>query len=192
MVVDRGQCCSLVSPLKRFAKSISKNLCIKPRANGRKIVNQYELLHECMSVVWVSVLFFCSKAQCDPYFQVHTRQWACGGSGVTCNCGLALRDHNDVIEFNCCNKRLYFDRVTPIRVKRRSKGGLSPAISVTQTQMSFYAQYEVSLLLQSTLIVPHSLWFVKWSIISLTFVARFVAQSQFILNNPTLGENFKL
>ena len=68
MVVDRGQCCSLVSPLKRFAKSIYKNLCIKPRANGRKIVNHYELLHECMSVVWVSMLFFCSKAQCDPYF----------------------------------------------------------------------------------------------------------------------------
>ena len=33
-----------VSALKRFAKSIYKNLCIKPRGNGRKIVNQYELL----------------------------------------------------------------------------------------------------------------------------------------------------
>ena len=54
--------------------------------------------------------------------------------------------------------------------------------------MSFYAQYKVSLLLQSTTLslicgMEH---------ISLTFAAEFVKQSQFIFNNSTLGENFKL
>ena len=107
---------------------------------------------------------------------------------MTCNCGLVLRDHNDVIEFNCCNEHLRYDRVTAIRVKVRSKQRLSPGISITQTQMSFYAQYKVSLLLQSTTLslicgMEH---------ISLTFAAGFVKQSQFIFNNSTLGENFKL
>ena len=91
-----------------------------------------------------------------------------------------LRDHNDVIEFNCCNERLHYDHVTPIRVKVRSKQRLSPGISITQTQMSFYAQYKVSLLLQSTTL---SL-ICEMEHISLTFAAGFVEQSQFIFNNP--------
>ena len=54
--------------------------------------------------------------------------------------------------------------------------------------MSFYAQYKVSLILQSTTLslicgMEH---------ISLTFSAGFVEQSQFIFNNRTLRENFKL
>ena len=46
--------------------------------------------------------------------------------------------------------------------------------------MSFYAQYKVSLLLQSTTL---SL-ICEMEHISLTFAAGFVEQSQFIFNNP--------
>ena len=130
------------------------------------------------------------KAQCDPYLQVHTRQWACSGSNtlVTCNCGVVLRDHNDVIEFNCCNEPLYFDQVTPIRVKVKSKRRLSPGISITQTQISSYVAYKVSLLLQNTTLslicgIEH---------ISLTFAVGFLEQSQSVFNKSAQGENFKL
>ena len=104
---------------------------------------------------------------------------------VTCNCGLVLRDHNDVIEFNCCNERLYYDLVTPMRVKVRSKQRLSPGISITQTRITFNSEYKVSLLLRSTTL---SLIY-GMDHISLTFAAGFVEQSQFTSNNPTLGEN---
>ena len=100
-----------------------------------------------LHVVLVPLIVY-TKAQCDSYLQVHTRQWACVGPGsntlVTCNCGLVLRDYNDVIEFNCCNERLHYDFVTPIRVKVRSKQRLSPGISITQTLMGHYTQYVVS------------------------------------------------
>lgn len=78
---------------------------------------------------------------------MHTRQWTCGysrGYSVTCNCGVVLRDHNDVIEFNCCNEYLYYDNVTPIRVKVRSKKRLAPGISIRQTFIGFNSKYRVN------------------------------------------------
>ncbi|XP_078371975.1 von Willebrand factor D and EGF domain-containing protein-like isoform X3 [Oculina patagonica] len=65
-------------------------------------------------------------------FEVHTRQWSCNRAGVTCNCGAVLRDHNDVIEFNCCNKDLRFQNQhpTPLQVKLRSAKCLRPGIYV--------------------------------------------------------------
>ena len=74
---------------------------------------------------------------------MHTRQWTCDYSR-TCNCGVVLRDHNDVIEFNCCNEYLYYDNVTPIRVKVRSKKRLAPGISINQTLNGFNSQYRVN------------------------------------------------
>ena len=64
--------------------------------------------------------------------KVQTRQWACNYAGVTCNCGAVLRDHNDVIEFNCCNKDLKFQNThpTPLQVKIRSPKCLRPGINV--------------------------------------------------------------
>ncbi|XP_068690653.1 neurogenic locus notch homolog protein 1-like, partial [Montipora foliosa] len=65
----------------------------------------------------------------ERYFEIQTRQWSCGRS-VTCNCGVVIRDHNDVIEFNCCNDFLKQDSRTPLRVKIRSEKRLSPGISI--------------------------------------------------------------
>ncbi|XP_067041983.1 uncharacterized protein [Acropora muricata] len=77
------------------------------------------------------------------HFEVQTRQWSCGGT-VTCNCGVVLRDHNDVIEFNCCNDHMKRDYTTPIRVKIRSKKCLSPGIVIKKLQSSVHnAKYQV-------------------------------------------------
>jgi len=56
---------------------------------------------------------------------------------------VVLRDHNDVIEFNCCNENLYYDHTTPIRYKVRSKKRLAPGISIKQQFPGFYSRYEV-------------------------------------------------
>ena len=71
-------------------------------------------------------------------------QWICSDTADTCNCGTVLRDHNDVIEFNCCNENLHFDHTSPIRVKVRSRKRLAPGIHITQTFSGFYSEYVVS------------------------------------------------
>ena len=65
---------------------------------------------------------------------------------MACNCGAVLRDHNDVIEFNCCNDHMVRDGRTPLRVKIRSEKCLSPGISITKLQPGVRnAKYQVSL-----------------------------------------------
>ncbi|CAH3035734.1 unnamed protein product [Porites lobata] len=76
-------------------------------------------------------------------FEVHTRLWSCGGS-ATCNCGVVLRDHNDVIEFTCCNQDLVYSDVTPLIAKLRSKKRLAPGILITQTIPGSNSQYLVT------------------------------------------------
>ncbi|XP_078371962.1 von Willebrand factor D and EGF domain-containing protein-like isoform X7 [Oculina patagonica] len=76
-------------------------------------------------------------------FEIHTRLWACSHRTVTCNCGVVLRDHNDVIEFNSCNEKLYYDHTTPMRLKIRSKKRLAPGIFIKQTIPGFNSQYQV-------------------------------------------------
>lgn len=84
--------------------------------------------------------------------KVQTKQWTCGWEGrstATCNCGVVLRDHNDVIEFNCCNDIMKRDQKTPIFVKIRSKKCLAQGISIRQVKPGVLnAKYEVSLKLQ--------------------------------------------
>ena len=65
---------------------------------------------------------------------------------MTCICGVVLRDHNDVIEFNSCNDLLKLDysNPTPLRVRIRSKKCLSPGISIKNIIPGANAQYEVS------------------------------------------------
>ena len=57
-----------------------------------------------------------------------------------------MRDHNDVIEFNCCNDHMVRDGTTPLRVRIRSKKCLSPGISITKLQSGVLnAKYQVGL-----------------------------------------------
>ena len=84
-----------------------------------------------------------------PSFKVQARQWSCGRT-VTCICGVVLRDHNDVIEFNSCNDLLKLDysNPTPLQVRIRSNKCLSPGISIKNVIPGANAQYEVSPLLE--------------------------------------------
>lgn len=67
---------------------------------------------------------------------------------MTCNCGVVVRDHNDVIEFNCCNDVMVRDQTTPIIVKIRSKKCLAPGISIKKATGTKDTQYEVGMSLQ--------------------------------------------
>lgn len=65
-----------------------------------------------------------------------------------------MRDHNDVIEFNCCNDYMVQDSTTPLRVKIRSKKCLSPGISITKLQSGVLsAKYQVGLPITIILII---------------------------------------
>ena len=86
----------------------------------------------------------CSKPVCS-LFQVQTKQWACNRRGVTCNCGVVIRDHNDLISFSCCGNppRAHRDDFTPISVDIPRKKCLAPGITVTQLIRGFNSKYEV-------------------------------------------------
>ena len=81
-------------------------------------------------------------------FQVRTRQWACNYGRVTCNCGVAIRDHNDLIRFSCCNpSKMRQDKSTPISVEIPGAKCLAPGISLTQLIKGFNSKYEVCALI---------------------------------------------
>lgn len=87
----------------------------------------------------------CSKSLCC-LFQVQTRQWSCNKGGlVTCNCGVIIRDHKDLINFSCCGNppKLHRDKITPISVDIPRKKCLAPGITITQLIKGFNSKYEV-------------------------------------------------
>ena len=45
-----------------------------------------------------------------------------------------MRDHNDVIEFNCCGDGLVKDSTNPLIVQVRSNKSLSPGIAIYKMQ----------------------------------------------------------
>ena len=79
--------------------------------------------------------------------KVQTRQWTCN-KRVSCNCGVVLRDHNDVIEFNCCNGLLNGGETTPIRVKIRSNKCLFPGISIKSQLGGTSVKYQVGFVMR--------------------------------------------
>ena len=97
-------------------------------------------------------LFFCIPVMLgfsfNRYLKVQTRQWNCGANGgwvATCNCGVVVRDHNDVIEFTVCSDSLRYNEITPIRYSVRSKKCLSPGVSIKRKTGARSVDYEVSL-----------------------------------------------
>ena len=80
------------------------------------------------------------------HLKVQTRQWNCGanvGWVATCNCGVVIRDHNDVIEFTVCSDSLRYNKITPIRYSVRSKKCLSPGVSIKSKIGGSSVDYEV-------------------------------------------------
>ena len=97
-----------------------------------------------MSQYRTSKTLACSKSLGFP-FQVQTKQWRCNGQGITCNCGVVIRDHNDLISFSCCGNppKAYRDDFTPMRVDIPRQKCLAPGITITQLIKGFNSKYEV-------------------------------------------------
>ena len=83
--------------------------------------------------------------------QVQTRQWSCHDPAwsntnkkASCNCAAVIRDYNDVIEFDCCNENMFFDKVTPLKKRIKSKGRLAHTTSIKQTNNGFNVMFTVS------------------------------------------------
>ncbi|PFX16674.1 Neurogenic locus notch-like protein 2, partial [Stylophora pistillata] len=102
-------------------------------------------------------------------FEVQTRQWACdgrpfpkgghnGAGRISCNCGAVLRDHNDVIEFSCCNDLMIRDKRTPITVRIRSKKCLSPGISIKRVIPGVNGKYEVLFPSGAKVVIRRNYW----------------------------------
>ena len=79
------------------------------------------------------------------FFQVHMKQWSCSIQGITCNCGVIIRDHNDLVSFSCCGNppKLHQDSSTPISVDIPRKKCLAPGITLTQLIKGLNSKYEV-------------------------------------------------
>ena len=98
----------------------------------------------CMSQYRTPKTLACSKSLCS-LFQVQTKQWGCNGQGITCNCGVVIRDHNDLLSFSCCGNppKAYRDDFTPMRVEIPRQKCLAPGITITQMIKGFNSKYKV-------------------------------------------------
>ncbi|PFX12492.1 von Willebrand factor D and EGF domain-containing protein [Stylophora pistillata] len=78
-------------------------------------------------------------------FEVLTRQWACNNAkSITCNCGVIIRDHNDLIKFSCCGnpRKKFRDSTTPIVVDIPRAKCLAPGITLLQVIQGINSKYE--------------------------------------------------
>ena len=98
----------------------------------------------CMSQYRTPKTLACSKSLCFP-FQVQTKKWSCNRQRITCNCGVVIRDHNDLISFSCCGNppKVYRDDFTPISVDIPRKKCLAPGITITHLIKGVNSKYEV-------------------------------------------------
>ncbi|XP_019613804.1 PREDICTED: von Willebrand factor D and EGF domain-containing protein-like isoform X2 [Branchiostoma belcheri] len=63
-------------------------------------------------------------------FEVQSRHWTCGSAGtVTCNCGVAVREANDIVIIDMCQSRYGYAHPT-VSYKTATGGPLSHAVTV--------------------------------------------------------------
>ncbi|XP_048577280.1 von Willebrand factor D and EGF domain-containing protein isoform X3 [Nematostella vectensis] len=62
----------------------------------------------------------------DHHTEVHTRLWTCWDSSASCNCGVAIRERNDVMILSICNSQLQHQANTPIPMTFRVPSGHLP------------------------------------------------------------------
>ncbi|XP_068711982.1 von Willebrand factor D and EGF domain-containing protein-like [Montipora foliosa] len=81
----------------------------------------------------------------ERHFEVQTKQWGCDRKEITCNCGVIIRDHNDLINFSCCGDppRPIRDATTPIRIDIPRKKCLAPRITIRESMNGKNTVYEV-------------------------------------------------
>ncbi|XP_001626966.2 von Willebrand factor D and EGF domain-containing protein [Nematostella vectensis] len=94
-------------------------------------------------------------------FEVHTRLWLCAhnhGRDITCNCGVAIREGNDVIVFSTCNDELIYNQPTKLISKIRSKGNLAPGTHIYKNNTGSQTKYTVILPSGTRIIVERRGW----------------------------------
>ncbi|XP_048577292.1 von Willebrand factor D and EGF domain-containing protein-like isoform X2 [Nematostella vectensis] len=62
----------------------------------------------------------------DHHTEVHTRLWTCWDSSASCNCGVAIRERNDVMILSICNSQLQHQANTPMPMTFRVPSGHLP------------------------------------------------------------------
>ena len=133
-------CCLLHISYLRFS---SINAVTRQNNEPRPNYSQKFMVKGWMSAACFNVEPLWSSLYC--LFQVQTKQWACNRRGVTCNCGVVIRDHNDLISFSCCGNppKVYRDDFTPMSVEIPRKKCLAPGITITQLIKGVNSKYEV-------------------------------------------------
>ncbi|XP_068703048.1 von Willebrand factor D and EGF domain-containing protein-like isoform X2 [Montipora foliosa] len=104
----------------------------------------------------------------ERHFEVQTRQWECNRKGVTCNCGVIIRDHNDLISFSCCGSPPQYSRddSTPIMVEIPRQKCLAPGITIRQLIEGINSKYEVIIPTGIKVILSRNYWGIDVTIIT--------------------------
>nr|XP_058945176.1 von Willebrand factor D and EGF domain-containing protein-like [Pocillopora verrucosa] len=79
----------------------------------------------------------------DRYFEVQTRLWNCWDRA--CDCGVAIREHNDVIVLDTCTADLHLRYGMPMKIRIPSKRRLRKGTEILVRHPGGYSEYEVRL-----------------------------------------------
>ena len=85
---------------------------------------------------------YSSEKSFFPFFEkIHTRLWFCWG--VTCNCGVAIREKHDVIILTTCTQDLQLKYGMPMKVFITSQRRLTRGTKIFARHSGSYSKYEV-------------------------------------------------
>lgn len=76
----------------------------------------------------------------ERFFEIHTRLWTCWS--VTCNCGVAIREHNDVIVLDTCTQDLVMRNGMPMKIRIPSGRKLRKGTYILGRHPGGYSEYE--------------------------------------------------
>ncbi|PFX18968.1 Neurogenic locus Notch protein [Stylophora pistillata] len=92
----------------------------------------------------------------ERFFEIHTRLWTCWS--VTCNCGVAIREHNDVIILYTCTQDLVQRNGMPMKIRIPSQRKLRKGTHILGRHPGGYSEYEVRLPSGTIVRVQHNYW----------------------------------
>lgn len=76
------------------------------------------------------------------FMKIHTRLWYCW-PGVTCNCGVAIRELSNVIVLSACSEDLQYYHGMPTKVLITSPGRLTRGTKILVRQNGQFSEYVV-------------------------------------------------
>ncbi|XP_031572274.1 von Willebrand factor D and EGF domain-containing protein-like [Actinia tenebrosa] len=91
------------------------------------------------------------------HVEIHSRLWSCNG-GVSCNCGVAIREDNDLIILSVCNKDLSLHESALRRFKAYVPRPISHGTHVYRTLTGSSVKYQVILSSGTQIIATRTSW----------------------------------